>query len=119
MPYMMEEMDEETRRCQQECNQCAAVCTETITHCIEKGGRHAAPDHIGVLRDCAAICELANLFMLHRSPYAEQLCGLCAEVCEKCAESCDHLADDDHMRHCAEVCRRCAESCRRMAGVRA
>ncbi|CAA9318819.1 MAG: hypothetical protein AVDCRST_MAG71-1145 [uncultured Lysobacter sp.] len=35
--------------CFTNCFQCAAICVETINHCLSMGGRHASPEHIGLL----------------------------------------------------------------------
>jgi hypothetical protein len=106
----------EMRRCIQNCSECHGVCVETVTHCLQKGGRHAAPDHIRLLLDCAQICQTSADFMLRSSPLHTRTCAVCAEVCEQCARDCEQLGDDEMMRRCAETCRRCAESCRQMAG---
>jgi len=105
------------QQCIQECLQCHRVCTETLTHCLQKGGRHASPDHIRTLLDCAEMCQTSAHFMLRNSNLHPLTCGVCAETCEACATSCDAIADDDMMRRCADVCRRCAESCRQMSGA--
>lgn len=114
MPHVSAEM----RRCIEECNNCAATCIETTTHCLTKGGKHAEPAHIGLLQDCADICTTSARFMLRGSELHAEVCGTCAEVCDSCAESCESMGDDDFMKRCAEACRRCAESCRKMSGTR-
>jgi hypothetical protein len=105
----------EMARCIDNCTRCHAICVETIRHCLEKGGRHAAPAHIRLLQDCAQICATSADFMLRGSELHSRTCAACAEVCARCAEECERMADDDMMRECAELCRRCAESCREMA----
>ena len=97
--------------------ECQTTCTETVIHCLMKGGAHAEPSHIRMLLDCAEICQLAANFMSRESDAHPRVCEVCAEVCERCATSCEQLADDDDMRRCAEACRSCAESCREMAGA--
>ena len=105
--------------CIKECLDCHAICLATISHCLYKGGEHAAPVHIRLLQDCAQICSTSADFMLRGSPEHGRTCGVCAEICRKCAESCQRMAGDDElMRRCAEVCRRCADSCSRTAGAR-
>jgi hypothetical protein len=108
----------ETRQCIDDCLACASVCYETVRHCLELGGEHAAPEHIASLLDCAEICLTSLNFMSRGSGMSAQICEACAETCERCAESCERF-DDDVMRKCAEICRRTAESCRRMARVAA
>jgi hypothetical protein len=103
------------QECIDNCQRCHAICVETTTHCLEKGGRHAEAGHIRLLLDCAQICATSADFMLRGSDLHARTCGVCAEVCARCAESCERMADDEMMRRCAEECRRCAESCRKMA----
>ena len=111
-------MSDDTRQCVDDCLSCASVCQESIRHCLELGGEHAAPEHIASLLDCAEICLTSANFMSRGSGMSRQICEACAEACERCAKSCERF-DDDLMRRCAEICRRTAESCRRMARVAA
>ena len=111
---------ESMRRCVDHCLACHRACAETVTHCLEMGGPHAAPAHIGLLLDCAQICATSADFMLRGSPFHEGTCSVCAEICEACAADCERLADgDEAMRRCAEACRTCAQSCLEMAGMAA
>jgi hypothetical protein len=110
--HTTEEMD----RCIKLCQDCHALCTRTIRHCLELGGRHAAPEHIRLLVDCAQMCEINVDYMLRGSSLHNRVCGVCAEACKLCAESCAQLVGEDQMlKQCADLCRRCAESCERMA----
>jgi hypothetical protein len=112
----MAHISEEMKNCINECLNCHSVCLETISHCLEMGGKHAAPDHIALLQDCAQICITSADFMLRDSRFHGESCGVCAAVCDACADSCESLAEGaDFMQRCAEVCRRCADSCRQMA----
>jgi hypothetical protein len=88
-----------------------------VAHCLEKGGRHAEPQHIRLLLDCAEICQTSANFMVRGSDLHAATCRACAEVCERCADDCERMADDEMMRRCAEICRRCAASCAQMAGA--
>jgi hypothetical protein len=107
----------EMQTCIDDCQECWTMCTETVQHCLQKGGRHADEKHIILLLDCADICRTAADFMLRGSDMYPQVCEVSTEVCDRCADSCQQMADDEMMRDCAEVCRRCAESCRQMAGA--
>jgi hypothetical protein len=40
-------------------------CLEKIAHCLNKGGPHAAPDHIRLMQDCVQICR-ASAEVYHR-----------------------------------------------------
>jgi hypothetical protein len=102
--------------CIKNCLDCHAVCLETISHCLAKGGAHAGPEHIRILQDCVQICTTSADFMLRRSPMHQMTCRICAGVCELCADDCTRFADDEAMVLCIEMCRRCAASCAEMAG---
>jgi hypothetical protein len=104
--------------CIEECLNCHRVCVATTAYCLQKGGKHAAPDHIRTMLDCAQICTTSADFMLRGSDLYTHTCAACAAVCEACAKSCEQFADDDIMQRCADACRRCAESCREMSGTR-
>ncbi len=106
----------EMQQCVDECMRCHAICLATVGHCLELGGKHADPAHIGLLHDCAQICATSADFMLRGSSLHWRTCAVCAEVCRACAEDCDRIAGgDEMMQRCAQECRRCAESCERMA----
>ena len=108
--------NEEMSKCIQICRDCHAMCTQTIAHCLKLGGRHATPDHIRLLVDCAQMCAASADYMLRESPFHDRTCRLCSELCKLCAKDCEQVAGDDQMvKQCVEMCRRCAESCERMA----
>jgi hypothetical protein len=108
--------DDEMKKCVQLCQDCRALCTQTIQHCLKLGGRHAAPDHIRLLLDCAEICETTAQYLLRGSSFHERMCGLCADVCRQCGDNCMQIAGDDQiLKQCVELCKRCGDSCERMA----
>lgn len=108
--------DDEMQKCIQLCRDCHAMCTQTIAHCLQLGGRHAAPDHIRLLVDCAQMCATTIDYMLRKSPFHDRICRVCTELCQQCGKDCAQVAGDDQMvRQCIEMCRKCAESCERMA----
>ena len=119
MPQEMTEARPELDRCIRDCLDCARSCYETISHCLELGGEHAASGHIKALLDCAQMCESAAAFMARSSELHPKVCGVCAEACERCAEECERFPDDEMMAECAQICRQAAESCRTMAGMAA
>jgi hypothetical protein len=108
---------QEIQQCIQNCTDCHHICLETVLYCLRQGGKHAEPDHIRLLLDCAEICQTSANFMIRGSDLHARTCGVCAEVCERCAEDCERMGDDAQMKACAEICRRCADSCRRMASA--
>src|SRR4051812_26013067 len=103
------------QHCIQECLSCHTICLATVSYCLQKGGEHAAVQHIRLLLDCSDICQTSASFMLRGSEMHKGTCAVCAEVCERCADDCERLGDDAAMHNCAAACRRCAESCRWMA----
>ena len=106
----------EMQECINECTRCHHICLATASHCLELGGKHADPTHIGLLLDCVEICQTSADFMLRGSERHQLVCRVCADICRACAESCERMGrDDEMMRQCAEECRRCQESCERMA----
>ena len=112
------QMSEEMQQCIQDCLNCSSICQETLTYCLQQGGRHAEASHIRLLVDCAEIGQTSANFLLRMSDLHSGVCGVCADVCERCATDCEQFRDDAQMMACADACRRCAQSCRTMAGAR-
>lgn len=102
-------------QCIDDCYHCATTCNATVAHCLEKGGKHADPQHIALVLDCAAICETAAQSMSRNSTVHGQICRVCAEICRQCETDCRSFRDDSMMQECADACRKCAESCQKMA----
>jgi hypothetical protein len=115
---MLHQADERMQEAIDRCQSCKEMCLASAVHCLEVGGRHAAPDHIRLLISCAEICDTSVRLMLLGSAQHDRACEVCADVCETCADVCQTFDDDELMQRCAEICRRCAESCRDMAGMR-
>ena len=106
----MHPMDQDMRRCVEECLACHRTCvTMASQHCLDVGGKHVEPRHFRLMLACA---DLPDLRLLHgaRHRFHKRTCAVCAEVCEECARSCEEIGDMDE---CVAACRRCAESCRR------
>lgn len=123
MPHhqnMPEHASADMQQCIRNCSECHRVCTATLAHCLEMGGKHAEKHHITLLIDCAQICHTSADFMLRESELHHITCGACAEICERCATDCEQMAEgDEQMLACAEMCRVCATSCRKMASIAA
>jgi hypothetical protein len=103
------------QKCIEDCLNCYAVCTATISHCLEMGGTHADLNHIRLMLDCAKICQTSADFMLRGSNNHLKTCQICAKICEMCAKDCERLAQgDQHMQACTDACRKCAQSCQQM-----
>lgn len=104
------------RACIDACQVCHDRCLEMIPHCLSMGGEQANAKHIGMMLDCAQICQTSADFMLRQSPLHVQTCGICADICERCANDCARFSDDA-MQACAQACQICAESCNKMASM--
>ena len=102
--------------CIQNCQDCHRACLQTLFYCMSQGGRHAQPDHLRLLMDCADICATSAAFMLRASDLHAHTCGACAAVCRRCADDCAAMGDDLRMKALADTCRHCAQSCAAMAG---
>lgn len=111
----MKTMTKNMQNCIDACLACYEECRRTLGHCLEKGGKHANPEHAQLLLNCADICQTSANFLLAGSELHAVTCGTCAEVCDACAKSCDQTGSDAQMQKCAEACRTCAETCREMS----
>jgi hypothetical protein len=107
-------INDEVQQCLDDSLDCYKTCSKTTIHCLSMGGKHAKPEHINLLMDCARICNTNADFIMRNSTYYPQTCGICADICDECGDECDKF-DEDFMKECAEMCRRCAESCRELA----
>ena len=99
--------------------ECFTTCETGVRHCLDRGGEHAARDHITILLDCGAACGAMAVAMARGSALHGRLAQLCADACDLCAASCERFPDDEVMRRCAETCRRCAKECRAMQAAAA
>ena len=107
---------DDMKQCIRSCQDCHALCTQTIMHCLQLGGRHAAPEFIRLFMDCAQLCETNIDYMLRDSTLHGRMCRICSDACRQCAQECEKLMGDDQLlKQCADMCRRCADSCDRMA----
>ncbi len=112
------EMNAVEQECINACLESHRMCTEIVAYCLGMGGKHADPNHIRLLLDCAQICQTSADYMIRESPLHPMVCGICAQVCDLCAEDCESF-DDSKMRGCASICRQCATACHSMAQVHA
>ncbi len=97
--------------------ECFESCNSTVAHCLERGGAHAALEHIAVLLDCADACMSMVASMRRHSPLHPTVAQFCADACRRCADECDRFPDDEVMRSCGAICRRCADECDQMSGA--
>jgi len=68
LPYSQETSNQRNKNLINVCVNCEKVCKETIMHCLNHGGRHADPKHIGLMNDCANICRASAELMILTSP---------------------------------------------------
>lgn len=101
--------------CIDNCLGCYETCLKTAMYCLRAGGKHAAPEHIRLLLDCAEICKVSADFMIRGSELHKEVCGVCADICKKCADDCSSFEDDTEMQSCADICRLCEQSCTEMS----
>lgn len=98
--------------CIDACRTCQQTCLEmAMTHCLEQGGKHVAPEHFRLMLSCAELCQTAANFMLAGTAIHAVVCAACAEVCTACADSCEDVGDMDE---CVQACRTCAQHCEMM-----
>ncbi|HVZ66575.1 MAG TPA: four-helix bundle copper-binding protein [Lacunisphaera sp.] len=107
---------EEYLDCIEACQECVVACEHCATACLHEDNIPMMARCIELDRICAEHCSFAAREMARNSPFAEQVCRVCAQVCETCGEECAKH-DKDHCRECAEACRACAESCRDMSAA--
>jgi hypothetical protein len=112
-------MGERMQRCIQECLSCFSICEQTLAHGLKKGGKHADPQLMKALVDCAESCRMSAGMMSRESTFHARHCALCADICKACEEACEELPDDAQMKACADACRSCFEACRSMGTARA
>lgn len=110
-----EQAHDDMQECIEECLNCHAVCTMTLQHCIASGGEITEVNLVGLLLDCAELCQTSANYMLRGSPYHVITCAAAAELCRACEEACRGVSNDEQLTHCADVCAGCAEACDRMA----
>ena len=63
-PTHTDEYSEPMLVCIQNCQDCHRACLQTLTYCMKQGGRHAEPEHLRLLMDCADICLTSAAFMI-------------------------------------------------------
>ena len=108
---------DDLQACIEECLNCHIACTTTAQYCLAQGGRHADADHVGLLLDCAEMCQTSAMMMARNSSFHARHCALCADVCKACEESCEQFGADAQMKACADACRTCHEACREMGAM--
>ncbi|WP_127762533.1 four-helix bundle copper-binding protein [Peribacillus asahii] len=88
------------------------ACNTCYDACLKSEDVKMMASCIRFDRECADICALAAKAMQSNSPFAEQICQLCADICEACGDECKKH-NHEHCQMCAESCFRCTEACRK------
>jgi hypothetical protein len=97
--------------CIHECYVCVSACES----CLAAG---PAGDEAGALekcrllaRSCSDACVFAAREMARESPFADEVCAVCARICKACGDACAEHPGEVYQR-CAAACHRCADRCR-------
>src|ERR1041384_1945628 len=90
-----DEAHEALHECVEEGLNCHAACPLPLQHCLASGGTHTEVNLVGLLLDCAEVCQTSANFMLRGSPYHVVTCGACAELCRACEEACRTVPGDE------------------------
>jgi len=93
---------------------CRDICVETTMHGINVGGERSQMDVLGVLMDCADVCEAGERFMLRGSPFFKLIAPGLAEICDNCAAVCDTIPGDEYFATAAKASRRAAGNVRQL-----
>ncbi|MCW6076570.1 four-helix bundle copper-binding protein [Clostridium sporogenes] len=104
------------QKCIDECNKCAQACYECFKACLNEPDVNARKNCIGILAECAQMCQMSSSMMSMDGEFTKEHCQLCATICDKCAQECE-MFKDDHCQKCAQECHICANECRNMAGM--
>jgi hypothetical protein len=98
--------------CIEACENCHAVCQETLNYCLDKGGELAVPSLLRAILECGDIANVAGRFVERHFDHHEQICRTAAEICKRGAKSFSAFSHlDAKLAECAEACRECAEAC--------
>jgi hypothetical protein len=96
------------------CQACRDLCLRAVHHGLDQGGTLATPEHIGLLRGSAELCQTTTNFLL-RGLDMKPILRASAQITERCAESCEVFPEDPLLQRCAEACLRCARACTELA----
>jgi hypothetical protein len=102
--------------CIDSCAKCTQACYECFNACLNEPDLNARKKCVGMLVECAMMCQMSVAMMSMNGQYSREHCQLCATICDKCAQECA-MFKDDHCQKCADVCRACANDCRKMASM--
>ncbi len=101
--------------CIKACQVCLLECEHCANVCLHEEDCNDLARCISLDRDCASICALAIEMMARNSPFAKEICALCAKICRACGDECSKHQHMEHCQRCAKACYQCAEACEKMA----
>lgn len=84
-------MHEKYQECIQECLHCMQICNHCYDACLKEENVKMMADCIRLDRECADICGFAAKAMASNSPFAPEICQLCASICEACGNECKNI----------------------------
>jgi hypothetical protein len=87
---------------------CYRVCLQTVSYCLQKGGRYVEDVDLRLLFECADACNTTVSMMMRGATLQADACGVQDRIRERCAEVCEQFSDDPQMARCARLCRHCA-----------
>jgi hypothetical protein len=96
------------------CYACATVCDRCAVACFEDDDPQTKARCIGLVMDCAQLCQSAAALLSRDSEFVDTVCAACADICSASAIECSHH-DVRYCRQCADACVRCANLCRDVA----
>lgn len=102
--------------CIDKCNSCTQTCYECYKACLNEPDVNARKNCIGMLIECAQMCQMSTSLMSMDGQFIKEHCTLCATICDKCAAECD-MFQNDHCTKCATECYACAEECKKMTSM--
>ncbi|MEV0967957.1 hypothetical protein [Microtetraspora glauca] len=110
----------EMQKCIDMCMEAHSCCEQTMTHCLQQGGKHADMAMMGALMDCSDMTRMCGDMMMRQSPMAMDMAGMCARAADRCAEMAMPMSTGDPMmQKCVDACRACAQAARAVAPARA
>lgn len=102
--------------CIDACLRGAVAADRNWSACLHEPEVASLTQCVRLSADCSQLCRATAFLISHGSPFARELCEVCAMACEACAQECDqHVGDHAHFRECAEACREVARECRSYA----
>ncbi|MEF2965111.1 four-helix bundle copper-binding protein [Paenibacillus sp. M1] len=109
-------IQEKYRETIEACLECMNACNYCYVSSLKEYELAMLRECIRFDRECADICAFTAEALSRNTPFAAEICELCAKACDACAEECEKH-EHDHCKDCAAACRRCAEICRKMKGA--